>query len=87
MYERSFSMTHLNEKYDEEWVRCQKNQRELYNRYQKVQAVDLRKFFFSGMKKEWIRSEEEKNKKRLQLQTSRRRKHRLQQAIEVGFFF
>jgi len=39
------------------------------------------------MKKEWIRSEEEKNKKRLQLQTSRRRKHRLHQAIEVVFFF
>jgi hypothetical protein len=39
------------------------------------------------MRKEWIRSEEEKHKKRAQLQTSRRRKHRLHQAIEVGFFF
>ena len=30
----------------------------------------------SGMKKEWIRSEEEKNEKRLQLQVTRRRKRR-----------
>jgi len=36
------------------------------------------------MKKEWIRSEEEKHRKRLQLEKNRRRKN-IQEKIEVCF--
>jgi hypothetical protein len=38
------------------------------------------------MRKEWIRSEEEKTSKRFQSERNRRRKH-IQQKIEVRSFF
>jgi len=44
-------------------------------------------FIFSGMRKEWIRSEEEKQTKRLQLQRNRRRKNSQKKNQVSSFFF
>jgi hypothetical protein len=44
-------------------------------------------FIFSGMRKEWIRSEEEKQTKRLQLQRNRRSKNSQKKNQVSNFFF